>query len=40
MKLLYRVYDNNLKKFLTENGQRYELKAIDISDLLTKHKEI
>lgn len=35
MKLLYRVYDNNLKKYLLENGKRYELKAVDI---VTKQK--
>lgn len=30
MKLLYRCYDENLKDFLLQKGQRYELKALDI----------
>lgn len=30
MKLLYRCYDENLKNYLLSNGQRYELKALDI----------
>ena len=30
MNFLYRVYDAELKKYLLEQGQRYELKAIDI----------
>ena len=30
MKLLYRVYDENLKNYLLECGLRYELKALDI----------
>lgn len=30
MKLLYRVYDENLKNYLLECGFRYELKALDI----------
>ena len=30
MNFLYRVDDSELKKYLLEQGQRYELKAIDI----------
>lgn len=30
MKLLYRVYDENLKNYLLDCGFRYELKALDI----------
>ena len=30
MRLLYRVYDENLKNYLLECGLRYELKALDI----------
>lgn len=30
MKMLYRCYSENLKQYLQENGQSYELKAIDI----------
>lgn len=35
MKLLYRVYDENLKNYLLDCGLRYELKALDI---VTKQK--
>ena len=30
MNFLYRVYDAELEKYLLEQGQRYELKALDI----------